>query len=136
MAAPLLREQLRAPLLTGAAGAALAASVVLHDPHVPGSWPVCPFLRLTGVPCPGCGGLRAAHDLLTGSWTAAASENVYAVVTALLVCGGYVAWLLAASQGRRPAWADRLPVVTAVWAAGLLVFGAARLLPALSVLRP
>ncbi len=28
--------------------------------------PLCPFKLLTGIPCPGCGGLRAANVLLQG----------------------------------------------------------------------
>jgi hypothetical protein len=136
VAALSLREPLRAPLAVGAAGAALAAALLVRDPHVPGFWPTCPILALTGVPCPACGGLRAAQDLLTGQWGAALSSNAYAVLTGLLVMGGYAAWLAAAAQGRRPRWLDRLPVMTLVWAGGLLLFGAVRLLPALSALRP
>ena len=29
--------------------------------------PLCPFKLLTGLPCPGCGGLRAANMLLQGN---------------------------------------------------------------------
>ncbi|MFC8500745.1 DUF2752 domain-containing protein [Pedococcus sp. NPDC057267] len=126
----------RAPLLVGAGGAALAAALVLRDPHQHGSWGLCPFLLLTGVPCPACGGLRATHDLLTGHLGAALSSNAYAVATAFLVVAAWASWLAAAARGRRPAWAARLPVAGPVWALGLLAFGALRLLPALSVLRP
>jgi hypothetical protein len=28
----------------------------------------CPFKTITGIPCPGCGGIRAAHLLLSGDW--------------------------------------------------------------------
>lgn len=126
----------RAPLLVGAGGAALAAALVLRDPHQHGSWGLCPFLLVTGVPCPACGGLRATHDLLTGHVGAALSSNAYAVGTALLVAVAWASWLAAAARGRRPAWLARLTVAGPVWALGLLAFGALRLLPALSVLRP
>jgi hypothetical protein len=63
------------------AGAVLAASVLLHvrDPHVSGSWGFCPWLLLTGTYCPGCGGLRAVHDLTHLDLRAAASSNLLVV---------------------------------------------------------
>ena len=127
---------LRAPLLAGAGGAALAAALVLRDPHQHGSWGLCPFLLVTGVPCPACGGLRATHDLLTGHLGAALSSNAYAVGTVVLVAVAYASWLAAALRGRRPGWVARVPVAGPVWALGLLAFGVLRLLPPLSVLRP
>ena len=113
-----------------------AAAILLRDPHVAGSWPVCPFLTLTGLPCPACGGLRATQDLLTGHFTAALSSNAYAVLTVLLGCLAYVAWLASAARGRHPTWLRRSSAVGGLWAAGLLAFGLLRLLPGLSVLRP
>ena len=136
VAAIRLPEQLRAPLLLGAAGALAAAALLVRDPHTAGSWPVCPILALTGVPCPACGGLRATHDLLTGHLSAALSSNAYAVVTVLLAGLAYAAWLAAAARGRQPGWLRRSSVVGGLWAGGLLAFGLLRLLPALSVLRP
>lgn len=88
------------PLALGAAGAASLAAVALRDPHVPGSWGTCPVLLLTGLPCTGCGGLRAVHDLLGGEPLAALGSNALAVV---LVLGGaalWAAWLVAALRGR------------------------------------
>ena len=129
-------EPLRAPLLVGAAGVAAAAALLLRDPHTAGSWPVCPVLALTGVPCPACGGLRATHDLLTGDVPAALSSNAYAVLTIALAALAYAAWLAAAARGRRVTWLRSSSLVGALWAGGLVVFGLLRLLPALSVLRP
>ncbi|WP_406831052.1 DUF2752 domain-containing protein [Pedococcus sp. KACC 23699] len=136
VAATRLLEPLRAPLLVGAGGLAAAAALLLRDPHVAGSWPVCPFLTLTGLPCPACGGLRATQDLLTGHVTAALSSNAYAVLTVVLGGLAYVAWLASAVQGRHPTWLRRSSTGGGLWAAGLLVFGLVRLLPGLSVLRP
>ena len=44
------------------------AAVLLHlrDPHEQGSYGFCPFLALTGHPCPGLRGLRAVNDLTHG----------------------------------------------------------------------
>lgn len=127
---------LRAPLWVGLGGAALGVALVVRDPHTHGSWGFCPFLAVTGVPCPACGGLRATHDLLTGHLGAALSSNAYAVGTALLVVVAYASWLAAAARGRRVAWLARVPAAGPLWAVGLLAFGILRLLPQLSVLRP
>ena len=136
VAARRVPEQLRAPLLVGAAGAAAAGALLLRDPHTAGSWPACPILLLTGVPCPACGGLRATHDLLTGDLTAALSSNAYAVLTVLLAGLAFMAWSVAAVRGRPLTWLRRSSTVGGLWAGGLLAFGLLRLLPELSVLRP
>ncbi len=36
------------------------------NPAHHGFYPMCVFYRVTGLQCPGCGGLRAAHHLLHG----------------------------------------------------------------------
>jgi len=127
---------LRAPLALGAAGATVAAALLLRDPHHSGSWGNCPFLLVTGQPCPACGGLRATRDLLTGDWWAALSSNAYVVLTVVAGVIGYAAWLAAALRGHRPAWARHLSTLVVWWGIGLAVFGVARYLPALSALRP
>lgn len=49
-----------------------------------GEWlpvhPFCPFRRLTGIPCPGCGGTRAARLLLKGEFAQAVWLNPLAVL--------------------------------------------------------
>lgn len=53
----------------------------LRDPHTQGfGFPECPFHRLTGWNCPGCGGLRMTHDLLNGDLGAAVVDNVFLLV--------------------------------------------------------
>ena len=66
-------------LLAGASAAGLAA-VYLFDPREPGLYPVCPFFGLTGWHCPGCGTLRALHQLLHGNVAAAFGYNAYAML--------------------------------------------------------
>jgi hypothetical protein len=141
---------LRAPVLVGTGGLVLAAALLARDPHTTGSWPPCPFLALTGVPCPACGGLRAVHDLLAGDVPAALSSNAWAVLTTVLCLGAYAAWLVTRVGAGSPtpsgavrvattatAWMSRrATVLAAAWGVGLVAFGALRLLPALSVLRP
>lgn len=48
-------------------GALLLLAVPLYfiyDPNIPGKFPSCPFLSITGLYCTGCGSQRALHDLL------------------------------------------------------------------------
>ncbi len=58
---------------------AVAAGSLLYfyiDPAGGGFFPPCPFHRVTGFFCPGCGSQRAFHDLLHGNIFAAAGHNV------------------------------------------------------------
>lgn len=84
---------LRAPLAVGAGGLAAAALLHFRDPHVSGSYGYCPFALLTGLDCPGCGGLRAAHALTDLDLPAAASSNLLAVVLAGVLVAAWVAWI-------------------------------------------
>ncbi len=70
--------------LFGFAGALLAAGAavaVLYfcDPATAGFFPVCTLHEMTGWQCPGCGGLRAAHQLSHGHIAAAWRLNPLAV---------------------------------------------------------
>jgi len=60
-----------------AAGVAAAAFIALRDPHRPIGPLRCPVKLVTGLDCPGCGGLRMAHDLLHGDLRAAARDNPF-----------------------------------------------------------
>ena len=50
----------------GGALAAVAALISFYDPASTSFYPSCPLRALTGLLCPLCGGLRAAHALLHG----------------------------------------------------------------------
>ena len=51
------------------------------DPDRVGIYPVCYFHELTGLDCPGCGGLRAMHQFLHGHLAAALHYNAFAVIS-------------------------------------------------------
>jgi Protein of unknown function (DUF2752) len=113
-------------------GVALVAAV---DPHTAGRYPTCPFHAMTGLWCPGCGGLRAVHDLTHGHLAIALHENVLVV---LLAPSLFVWWLIA--RWRRT---DGRPVAlvlsargTLVVAALLAVFAVVRNLPLGAALAP
>ncbi|WEO98011.1 DUF2752 domain-containing protein [Streptomyces sp. FXJ1.172] len=126
-AAP-LRHRLAVPggLLAAVAGAFAYVGAV--DPNEPGHYPVCPLYRLTGLYCPGCGGLRSAHAFVHGDLLTALHDNALGVAGYLGFAVLWTVWAIRAVRGRplRPALG---PVH--LWAAGvlLLVFTAVRNLP-------
>jgi hypothetical protein len=52
----------------------IAGGIVLYrfDPETAGFYPVCALHQMTGLQCPGCGSLRALHQLthgnIAGAW--------------------------------------------------------------------
>ncbi|MFR9726453.1 DUF2752 domain-containing protein [Streptomyces sp. MS19] len=112
--------------------AAACGWVALVDPHEPGHYPPCPVLALTGLHCPGCGGLRSVHALTHGAPLAALHAN------ALVVLGGtalLAAFLTHAVRGTAPRWARPGP---SAWAFGLIatLFTVLRNLPPGAALSP
>lgn len=132
--APLARR-LAAPLATMAAVASAFAYVGAVDPNEPDHYPVCPLLRLTGLYCPGCGGLRSAHAFIHGDLAAAFGANALAVVGYGVFAVLWTLWLVRAARGRAlriepgPGW---------WWAFGgvLVAFAVVRNLPFGSALAP
>ncbi|KIF02526.1 membrane protein [Streptomyces sp. RSD-27] len=129
-------RRLAAPVLTLAGVVAAFAYVGAVDPNEPGHYPVCPLFRLTGVLCPGCGGLRSAHAFARGDLVTALGDNAAAVVAYLVFAAFTALWLVRAFRGGpvprivlRPAWG---------WALGglLLAFTVVRNLPIGSALAP
>ena len=62
-----------AVLLAGGVGA--LPVLYLFNPAQSRLFPPCPFLLLTGWRCPGCGSLRAMHQLLHGELSAGLTLN-------------------------------------------------------------
>jgi len=123
------RRRMLAPLLV--AGGVAAATLALHvrDPHEPGTWGLCPSAAL-GFACPGCGGLRAVHDLGELRLLDAASSNLLLVASIPLLVWVFGRW----SAGRwtgRPWQPDsrRLAQVSAVLIALMVVFTVVRNTP-------
>ena len=61
---------------------AAAAAVVIFcfDPATAGFYPPCLFNTVLGTACPGCGSLRALHQLLHGNFAAAWELNRVLVI--------------------------------------------------------
>lgn len=119
---------LAAPIATAAAvGSAWITVAALGPDRV---MPLaCPLLSLTGLACPFCGGLRAAHALAHGDVIAAAGYNVVAVAAAPVLTVVWASWLVRRGRGDpRPmlALSGRALLVLAVL---LVAFAVTRNLP-------
>ena len=98
------------------------------DPNQPGHYPVCPLLALTGVYCPGCGGLRSALRLRARGLPDSPRDNALAVVGYLALRRGVDR--LGGPRGTRPPDAvTSVPRDWWAWAPLLLVFTVVRNLP-------
>ena len=115
--------------LVFAAGAVAALLLRIFDPATSGVFPPCPVRYLTGWYCPGCGSLRAIHQLLHGNLQAAWAMNPLAVILLPFLLYGLASHVLLEFRGRG------LPqtFLPAVWIRALCVviilFGVARNLP-------
>ncbi len=97
-------ELVRVPLLIGAAGAAATVALHFRDPHEGGSWGFCPFLLMTGTPCPACGGLRAVNDLTRGDVAGALGSNAAAVVFVAVMGIAWIVWISRRWRGQDAPW--------------------------------
>lgn len=129
-------ELLRAPTLVGASGIGALGLLHMRDPHESGSYGFCPFLLLTGQPCPGCGGLRAMNNLTHGDVIGALSSNAMAVVLLLVMGAAVVVWFFQRWRGHpAPLLAGRSPVLWGL-AVAFILFGVLRWTPWGAWLRP
>ncbi len=121
------RNRLLAAML--AACATALAMLIVFDPATSGIFPPCPVHYLTGWFCPGCGSLRAIHQLLHGHLRAAWAMNPLTVVLLPFLSYGLLSSALFEIRGRglpqpflRAAWIRAL-------CAAIVLFGIARNLP-------
>lgn len=91
--------------------------------------PTCPFRALTGVPCPGCGTMRAFHSITRGNLSAAVSMNAFSllllVAMILLLAASFYSARAHSSKCPLPLWV-RASTATGLWATlgvGFLLFG-------------
>jgi hypothetical protein len=123
-------RDVRTPLLLGAAGWGTVALLRLRDPHAGGAYGYCPFRTLTGLPCPGCGGLRAVNDLTHGDLVAAAGSNAMAVVLVVAVAALWLVWVARRATGDSTAVLVRVSTRGALAVLAVFVaFGVLRVTP-------
>ncbi|MGA9041207.1 MAG: DUF2752 domain-containing protein [Terriglobales bacterium] len=105
------------------------AALRIFDPATAGVFPPCLVHALTGWYCPGCGSLRALHQLLHGNVGNAFALNPLAVLALPFLAYG------AASYASFVIWGRYLPRIflPAVWIRALcvaiVVFGIVRNIP-------
>ena len=119
------------------AAAVLGSGAVLFffNPSTHGFYPVCLFHKLTGLNCPGCGGTRAAYQLLHGHLLLALRDNALFIL-ALVVLMLRGVWFAARKIRHQPASLAVPP--RALWALLVIAiaFSVLRNLPAFSFLSP
>jgi hypothetical protein len=123
-------DRIRGPLLSAAAVAAASLALHVRDPHVTHSWGVCPLYALTGIYCPGCGGLRGVNDLTDGHLGQAASSNLLMVLAIPFALVAFGRWSYGAWTGREIHAIPALPQAVRIGLVALAVaFTVARNLP-------
>ena len=126
---PPVRAARWAPLGVLAGGLAGCAYLALNDPSDPSTaMPACPFHAVTGLWCPGCGGLRMVHALLHGRVGEAAHDNVVLLAASPVLLALLLAWSVTTLRGGRFRLRISPPVAVALFVL-MLVWFVARNLP-------
>jgi hypothetical protein len=106
-----------------AAALTVLGFLYLFNPSTSTLYPTCPFLWFTGCYCPGCGSLRALHQLTRGHLVAALGLNPLTVLSGPFIGYFFISCTRLAAIGRplktwfvRPAliWA-LLGVILVYW---------------------
>jgi hypothetical protein len=108
--------------------AAAGVALFWFDPAHYSFYPFCIFHRTTGLLCPGCGALRATHQLLHGQVAAALHFNALFVLM-LPVAGWFAARFVLGRLRNQP----QAPAIRPAWLwcglAATILFGVLRNLP-------
>jgi len=108
---------------------AVTAALDFFDPATSGIFPPCPLQYLTGWYCPGCGSLRALHQLLHGNLLAAWELNPLTIVLLPFLAYGVASYVVFKVRGQ---YLPRL-FLPALWIRALcgliILFGIARNIP-------
>ncbi len=108
--------------------AGASVMLFLFDPNRYPFYPICLFHKITGLSCPGCGSLRALHQLLHGRLAAALHFNALLVVSLPLLA--WLAIVVAVRKLRQRPEAFTIRPRWLWWAlATMVVFGVLRNLP-------
>ena len=119
------------------AAAASAATVLWSvDPNEPGHYPTCPFLAVSGLYCPGCGALRAIHDLLHGDVAGALARNPAVLLALPYLLLALVTWWRRTTGHPAPRSTSLPPAVIWGLLAAIGAFWVLRNLPGFDWLSP
>jgi len=124
-------RSLRQSVWIGLCGAGILVALLILYAFPPGKYgfyPVCGTYAFLGIHCPGCGSLRAIHQLTHGQVLAALHDNALLV----LGLGTGLAWCVYC-RVRHGTWQSAMDRIRPSWmwwaGAMILVFGVARNLP-------
>ena len=133
---PSRADLLRGPLALAAAGAAGVAVMRVLEPSHLGFVPPCPFLAITGLWCPLCGGTRAVDALVAGDVGAALGLNLLVVLAVPILAAEWLRWTIGRARGRQTTFMNvSTRVLTAVTVVAL-AFAVLRNVPGLEMLAP
>lgn len=124
-------------LITVCSLAVVGACAVLYffNPSTHSFYPVCEFHELTGLNCPGCGGTRAAYQLLHGHMLQALHDNALFLLS-LAALAGRGAWFAIQKKRNRSVTPFLPPWVLWTFLVVAIVFTVLRNLPPFSFLSP
>lgn len=135
-AEPSRRREVWSAAVVTVGGLLAGATLFAIDPNEPGHYPTCPFLATTGFYCPGCGALRATHDLLRGDLSGALARNPMTVLAAPYLAVAFVTWILRLSGRPAPRSTSLPPWTIWVLLGVVLAFGVLRNVPGWTWLSP
>jgi hypothetical protein len=103
--------------------------VYLFNPGTSTLFPTCPFLALTGCYCPGCGSLRALHQLTRGHLAVALGLNPLMVLSLPFIGYFFVSRATFAAVGRPLRTFFIRPVLIRALFGIILAYGVLRNIP-------
>lgn len=118
----------RWPVVAGTLVAGGLALLFFLNPVEHAFYPQCLFHRVTGLNCPGCGGLRAVHQLLHGHFETAFRLNPLFVLALPIGIIFFTGCIWRRARGKKKSLAIHLAWVW-IGVAVVIAFGIARNLP-------
>src|SRR2546423_8673670 len=125
---PMVRRDIAVAAMLAAGVTAIA---VLHffGPATSGLFPPCPVRYLTGWYCPGCGSLRALHQLLAGNFRAAWALNPLTVLLLPFLAYGTASHACFQFRGKHLPHMFLPAAYIRALCAAIILFGIARNIP-------
>jgi len=115
--------------LAGLFGVMAVSMMRFFDPATSGLFPPCPVHYLTGWYCPGCGSLRALHQILHGNLQAAWAMNPLTLILLPFLTYGLASRALAEIRGQGLPRIFLPAVCIRALCAAIILFGIVRNLP-------
>ncbi len=106
--APATRRLAASEVVAAVGVAALGVGALLPVDHIEDGPIICPFRRLTGLPCPGCGLTRSWTYLMHGWWRDAFLAHPFGLLLALVIVAVGAVAIRARLRGTPAPSLDRL----------------------------